>query len=151
VEKEKWGLDVRVWDAGPEHGHPSDVRATTGREDVADGDVVDQLRVDARSVKRRLEDGEEEILGQSILETTLSGLGGSSRVERASEEEVRPTARGGARERGKGKRRTRVMGVRTAETMTTSLSFCLRRACLPMALAVVCVRGCVCVYLCVCV
>lgn len=90
----------RVGDAGSEQGHPGDVCSSSGREDVADGDVLDELWIDARSVERRFEDGDEEVFGQGVLEAALSGLvrgGGKGSMVSAARREGEARAKGGDR------------------------------------------------------
>lgn len=46
----------------------------TGREDISDGDVLNEGGVDARALNSRLEDSGEEVLREARGEATLASL-----------------------------------------------------------------------------
>ena len=57
--------------------------ATSGRQDRANSDILDEGRVDLGALDERLEGADEQVCGRSILESSLAALGeGSSEGRR---------------------------------------------------------------------
>jgi hypothetical protein len=64
----------RVRDAGVQSGHTGDTCTTARRKNVADCDILDELRVDARPGVGRAQNGREELLRTCVLEAALLPL-----------------------------------------------------------------------------
>ena len=58
-----------------ELSHARDARSSSGGEDVADLDLLDEVVRDARALDDGLEDGDEEVLRAGVLEASLLGAG----------------------------------------------------------------------------
>lgn len=98
--------------------HTSDGSSSTGGEDVSDLDLLDEVSLDPST----LDSGLEDSCRQHV----------SSRPPKTPRKHAdAPTRRSSGQVSLKGPLRARVMAVRTAETITTSLSFCLRMAARP--------------------
>lgn len=59
----------------------------TRRQDGADGNILNELRVDSSTLDEALEDANQNVCGSGILETTLSGLG-DGRAESSRDDNV---------------------------------------------------------------
>ena len=99
-----------------ESSHTSGGSTSTGREDIANSDVVDEFGVEGDLLVGGTEDVGEDELGFGVLEATLLSLANRNFSVYTSRSR---------------KKRTLVMAVRRAETMTTSSALLWRSLAFP--------------------